>query len=175
MKPVEEKKALSKDRREKSYNFRLYSYTPGGVTLILFYAESSKEVLRCLQWTSQVALLLACHSRPGASSFEVGGRRKRCELQPLEDSRQFGFNKGLYGPWETPCFASVWEAKSRFVGDAREKIFTDFTSFYWPSLASEGARLSGTLYSIGTGTERLRWPQYTSRTSVARAGPRRES
>lgn len=40
-------------------------------------------------------------------------------------------------------FFSVWEAESRFLGDGRDKIFADFSSFYWPSLVKKGSRLPG--------------------------------
>lgn len=39
------------------------------------------------------------------------------------------------------CFSSLWESESRFVSEAKDKILSDFASFFWHSLAREGARM----------------------------------
>lgn len=81
---------------EKSYSFQLYSYTPLGVTPVLFYPESSKELSMVHKvYIPPTACFLVAIIASISLASKIGRNGKCCKLQSQRILRQLGFDQGV--------------------------------------------------------------------------------
>lgn len=79
---------------EKNYNFRPYSYTPQGVTLLMFYSDSSKDVSMVPRTNIPHAVLcFLAIVAPVLLPSKLDMKESVASYRPQRILKQFGFDR----------------------------------------------------------------------------------